>query len=73
VFGGRIRECWADVRATTIAQSSSSHRHPINRLCHTLGIPLIALSVVLFVVTLFVPRSRLAIPQWPPAWRFTCC
>lgn len=49
MLGGRSWDDW-------IAQYSSSHRHPINRLCHTLGIPLIVLSVVLFVVALFVPR-----------------
>jgi|SRR5277367_201919 len=30
-----------------IAQYSASHRNPVNRACHTLGIPLIALSLVL--------------------------
>jgi uncharacterized membrane protein YGL010W len=49
MMGGRSWNDW-------IAQYSSSHRHPINRLCHTLGIPLIVLSIVLFVVALFVPR-----------------
>jgi uncharacterized membrane protein YGL010W len=28
----------------------------VNRLCHTLGIPLIALSLPLFVVAMFVSR-----------------
>jgi uncharacterized membrane protein YGL010W len=37
-----------------IAQYSSSHRHPVNRLCHTLGIPLIVVSVAVFVAALFV-------------------
>ena len=32
-----------------------SHQHPANRLCHTLGIPLIAVSLPLFVVAFFVP------------------
>ncbi len=31
-----------------------SHQHPVNRLCHTIGIPLIALSLPLFVVAIFV-------------------
>jgi len=30
-----------------IAQYSSSHRNGVNRLCHTAGIPLIALSLLL--------------------------
>lgn len=37
-----------------IAQYGSSHQHPVNRFCHTLGIPLIALSLPLFVVALLV-------------------
>ena len=49
MLGGRSWDDW-------IAQYASSHRHPINRICHTLGIPLIVLSIVLFAVALFVPR-----------------
>ena len=30
-----------------IAQYASSHTHPVNRLCHTIGIPMIVLSLVL--------------------------
>ena len=32
-----------------VAQYTQSHQHPLNRFCHTIGIPLIALSVPLFV------------------------
>lgn len=38
-----------------IAEYGASHQHPINRLTHLVGIPLIALSVPLFGVALFVP------------------
>ncbi len=44
-----------------IAEYGRSHQHPRNRLCHTIGIPLIALSVVTFAVALAVPRL------WPVA------
>jgi uncharacterized membrane protein YGL010W len=37
-----------------IAQYAESHQHPANRLCHTLGIPMIALALLLFVAALFV-------------------
>ncbi|HEY7169834.1 MAG TPA: DUF962 domain-containing protein [Vicinamibacterales bacterium] len=37
-----------------IAQYSVSHQNPVNRLCHTIGIPLIALSLPLAVLALFV-------------------
>lgn len=32
------------------------HSHPVNRLCHAFGIPMIALSIPLFVASLFVGR-----------------
>ena len=47
MLGGKSWEEW-------IKQYSGSHQHPVNVLCHTLGIPLIALSVPLFVAALFV-------------------
>jgi len=51
--------------ADWIAEYSQSHQHPINRLCHTLGIPLIALSLPLFVATIVWHRL------WPlPATMF---
>ncbi|HET9133381.1 MAG TPA: DUF962 domain-containing protein [Gemmatimonadales bacterium] len=43
MLAGRSWDDW-------IAQYATSHQHPINRLCHTIGIPLIALSLPLFVV-----------------------
>jgi uncharacterized membrane protein YGL010W len=42
MFAGRSWESW-------IAQYSESHQHPINRLTHTFGIPMILLSLPLFV------------------------
>jgi uncharacterized membrane protein YGL010W len=47
MLGGRSWNEW-------IALYATSHQHPINRWCHTLGIPLIALSLPLGVVALFV-------------------
>jgi uncharacterized membrane protein YGL010W len=46
-LGGRPMSEW-------IAAYAVSHQHPVNRLCHTIGIPLIALSLPLFVAALFV-------------------
>lgn len=43
-----------------IAEYGRSHQHPRNRLCHTIGIPLIALSVVGFGLALAFPRLWLA-------------
>jgi uncharacterized membrane protein YGL010W len=39
-----------------IRQYGQSHQHPANRLCHSVGIPLIALSLPLFAVLLFLPH-----------------
>ncbi len=47
MFGNRPMEDW-------IAQYGSSHTHPVNRACHTLGIPMIALSIPLLVAAIFV-------------------
>ena len=47
MLGGRTSEEW-------IAQYASSHQHPVNRFCHTFGIPLIVISLALFVASIFV-------------------
>jgi uncharacterized membrane protein YGL010W len=39
-----------------IGEYAQSHQHPANRFCHTIGIPLIALSIPLFAVALLMPR-----------------
>ena len=39
-----------------IAQYAQSHQHPVNRFCHTVGIPLVAISVPLLIAAIFVPR-----------------
>ena len=39
-----------------IAEYARSHQHPVNRRCHTIGIPLIAASIPLFAVALALPR-----------------
>ena len=48
MFFGRTWEAW-------IAAYAESHRHTVNRFCHTVGIPMIALSVPLFAVLPFAP------------------
>src|SRR5919199_2379613 len=47
MLGNRTNDEW-------IAQYAESHQHPVNRFCHTIGIPMIALSVVLFIAAIFV-------------------
>src|SRR5580698_3106110 len=54
MLGNRTSQQW-------IAQYSSSHQHPINRICHTLGIPTILVSVAVLLASLFLHRL------WPYA------
>lgn len=41
--------------AEWIEEYAKSHQHPVNRFCHTLGIPMIAVSVVLVLPSLLLP------------------
>jgi uncharacterized membrane protein YGL010W len=45
MMGGKSWDEW-------IAEYSRSHRNPVNRACHTLGIPMIALSIILFIAAI---------------------
>jgi uncharacterized membrane protein YGL010W len=47
MLGGRSWPEW-------IAQYGQSHQHPVNRLCHTFGIPLIVISLLVLPVTFVV-------------------
>ncbi len=47
MLGGKPWDEW-------IRQYGHSHEHPVNRVCHTIGIPLIALSLPLLIAALFV-------------------
>jgi len=48
MLGGKPWTVW-------IAQYGESHQHPVNRVLHTLGIPMIAVSIPLALIALFVP------------------
>ena len=47
MLGGKSSEQW-------IAQYATSHQHPVNRLCHSFGIPTIVISLALFVAAIFI-------------------
>lgn len=49
MMGGRSWDEW-------IEEYSHSHEHPINRLTHSFGIPMIALAILLIIPSLFVSR-----------------
>jgi uncharacterized membrane protein YGL010W len=49
------------MREDLVAQYASSHQHPVNRLCHTIGIPLIVISLAGFGASAFIAGA------WKPA------
>jgi uncharacterized membrane protein YGL010W len=56
MLGNRTWDEW-------IRQYGTSHRHPVNRACHTIGIPMIAVSVLTLPVML-VEFRWWVIPAW---------
>ena len=46
MMGGKSWDEW-------IAQYQTSHMNPVNRVCHTWGIPMIGVAVALFLIGLF--------------------
>jgi uncharacterized membrane protein YGL010W len=47
MLGGKSWHQW-------ISQYGHSHQQPFNRLCHTVGIPLIVLSLALLVAAVWI-------------------
>lgn len=47
-LGGRPMADW-------IAEYARSHQHPVNRACHTLGIPTVTLGILLLLLSLVLP------------------
>ncbi|MGI8849545.1 MAG: Mpo1-like protein [Pyrinomonadaceae bacterium] len=46
MLGNKTSEEWVE-------EYSQSHQHPVNKLTHKIGIPLIALSLPLFFIAIF--------------------
>ena len=62
VMGRESWEAW-------LSDYSKTHTHPVNKFCHTIGIPMVASSVVLGVASvlappLIVPAASLFIVGW---------
>ena len=54
-----------------VAQYATSHQHPVNRLCHTLGIPMIVVSLAMFAVSMAVAGlSKWALGLFVLGWVF---
>lgn len=47
MMGGRSWDEW-------IAEYAESHQHPVNRITHTFGIPMIVLSIILVPFAFFI-------------------
>ncbi len=52
MWGNRTSQQW-------IAEYTISHQHPANRLCHTIGIPLILIALAVLVASI----------AYHPAWK----
>src|SRR5215470_13270244 len=64
MLGNRSWDDW-------IAQYSSSHQNPINRFCHTIGIPLIIVSLVCGIFAVFFHGMwRIALALFIIGWIF---
>jgi uncharacterized membrane protein YGL010W len=64
VLGNRSWDHW-------IRQYSNSHQNPVNRVCHTVGIPMIALSVLVIPLILWHTRFwMLAVGLFVVGWIF---
>jgi uncharacterized membrane protein YGL010W len=62
MMGGRTWDEWID-------EYSESHQNPVNRLMHTFGIPMIALSLILIPLSLFVNGAwRIALGLFVVGW-----
>jgi len=54
-----------------VRRYAASHQHPVNRFCHTIGIPMIGISLALFVASLFVAGVwRFALALFVAGWIF---
>jgi uncharacterized membrane protein YGL010W len=62
--GGRTGAEW-------VAEYEKGHTHPVNRFCHAFGIPMIAVSVPLFVAAYVLGRLwRVPMALFTVGWGF---
>ena len=61
-FAGKNWDQWLE-------EYSRGHRHPVNRACHSIGIPLIVVSFFLAVTSLVLPVLRIpALTMFVAGW-----
>ena len=62
MMGGRSWDDWID-------EYAESHQHPINRVTHSIGIPMIAVSILLIPACLFFTGFwRIALGLFVAGW-----
>jgi uncharacterized membrane protein YGL010W len=62
MLGNKTSEEWVE-------EYSESHQHPVNKLMHTIGIPMIALSILLIPISFFVAGFwRIALGLFVIGW-----
>ena len=49
MLGNKTSEEW-------VAEYAESHQHPVNKLTHTIGIPMIAVSILLIPLCFFIEK-----------------
>jgi uncharacterized membrane protein YGL010W len=63
MLGNRSWDDW-------IRQYASSHQNPVNRACHTIGIPLIVLSIVILPLTIWQGSWWISATLFAVGWIF---
>ncbi|HKV75055.1 MAG TPA: DUF962 domain-containing protein [Gemmatimonadales bacterium] len=64
LLGNRPMEEW-------VARYAESHQHPFNRFCHTVGIPLIVLSIIVLLLSIAVTGLwKLGLALFVIGWGF---
>ncbi len=62
MMGGKSWDEW-------IEEYAESHEHPMNRLTHTIGIPMIAIAILLIPISFFVAGFwRIALGLFVAGW-----
>ena len=62
MLGNRPMSAW-------VAQYATSHQHPVNRMCHTFGIPMIVVSILMAIAGfawahLWMPAAVVFVVGW---------
>jgi uncharacterized membrane protein YGL010W len=54
-----------------ITRYAASHQHPVNRACHTIGIPMIVIALAILLVSIVMPAWwRLGLALFVVGWIF---